>query len=139
MWQAALACGACAALTALSFVATPVKFIAEGVPIEHLLAIGRVTFRASLAVEISLILPLALLLRGRARISVMAAAVLLAVQWLALMPSLDARTLARIAGQPVGPAPLHIWWIIADLARIGIYGSVAVGALRRLAITTEPK
>lgn len=118
---ALLALVAAAILLALSFVATPVKFLAQGVPLADLLAVGRVTFRASLAVELCLLLPLLVLAQGPSRWLVATAAAILAGQWLVLMPQLDARTLARIAGEIVAPSSLHAWWIAADAMRIAAY------------------
>lgn len=124
LWTALLAGAALAVLFSLSFVATPVKFLAPEVPLSHLLAVGRVTFRASLAVESVILIGLVALARGSRRWLVVGAAVTLAVQWLALMPRLDERTLARIAGAAVEPSSLHHWWIALDVLRIGIYAFV---------------
>ena len=122
---------AAAILLALSFVATPIKFLAEGVPLAHLLAVGRVTFRASLVIEICLLIPLLVLAAGRVRWLVVTAAVLLVGQWLVLMPSLEVRTMARMAGEVIAPSPLHAWWIAADAVRIVIYLMVVRYCLRR--------
>lgn len=131
LWAALVALAAAAMLLALSFVATPVKFLAEGVPLGQLLAVGRVTFRASLVVELCLLLPLLVLAQGRMRWLAVVAAAIIAGQWLALMPPLDARTLARIAGQTTTPSSLHAWWIAADAARIVLYLLVVALCLRR--------
>lgn len=130
LWTLALASGATALLAALSFVATPVKFLADGVPLAQLLAVGRVTFRASLVAELCLLLPLLVLARDRTRWSVVGAGALLAVQWLGLMPALDARTMMRIAGDDPGPSSLHLLWVLADGARVALYAAAAVLAGR---------
>lgn len=127
LWTGALACALAGALLALSFVATPAKFLASGVPLEHLLMVGRVTFRASLATELILLTGLLLVARGRLRWIAALAAIILAAQWLAIMPPLDARTLARIEGEVLPPSALHLLWIAADVLRIALY--VAVSAL----------
>ena len=127
---AMVAITALASLVALSFVATPVKFLAEGVPIEHLLAVGRVTFRASGALEGTLLVFLTLLARGRARIVAYVVAAALAFQWIILMPELDSRTLARMSGAVVPPSGLHGWWIALDALRVGLYGAIAWVAMR---------
>ena len=121
LWALIFAVTAFASLAALSFVATPVKFLAQEVPIAHLLAVGRVTFRASLAVEGALLVALVITTRGRARWLTCCAAAALALQWLALMPGLDERTLARMAGPVLVPSSLHHWWIVLDVVRLGIY------------------
>ena len=132
LWALALASAAFASLASLSFVATPVKFLAQEVPIAHLLAVGRVTFRASLALECCLLLGLLLTASGRVRWLAFGAATVLAFQWLALMPTLDERTLARIAGNVPAPSSLHYWWILLDAARLGIYAIIMRLAWRML-------
>ena len=121
LWTLVLAAAAFATLFALSFVATPVKFLASDVPIAHLLAVGRVTFRASLGAESLLLVLLLLTGRGRIRWLIVGAAAILLAQWLILMPRLDERTLARIAGAILEPSSLHHWWVVLDIARLGIY------------------
>lgn len=129
LWSGALACAAAGALMALSFVATPVKFLAAGVPLEHLLAVGRVTFRASLLTELILLFPLLLLARPKVRWLAGLAAFTLAVQWLVIMPPLDVRTLARMSGEPLPPSFLHLLWILADALRLLLYLAMAVLSL----------
>lgn len=129
LWTMVLAASAFATLFALSFVATPVKFLAPDVPIAHLLAVGRVTFRASLGMESVLLVALLLTARGRMRWLIVGAAAILLVQWLILMPRLDERTLSRIAGIILEPSSLHHWWIILDVSRLGIYALLLRKAL----------
>lgn len=116
-------------LAGLSFVATPAKFLAAGVPLGHLLAVGRVTFRASLAAEALMLLALLALAPGRLRLWVLAIAALLAAQHLLFMPALDPRTLAVMAGEVIPPSPLHAIWIMADVLRIGAYAALGAFAL----------
>ena len=63
MWLAIIATGALTSLVILSFVVTPVKFLAAGVPLEQLLAVGRVTFRASLVCEAAFLASLMIIAR----------------------------------------------------------------------------
>ncbi|RPF71109.1 hypothetical protein [Aurantiacibacter spongiae] len=128
---AMVAVAACTILFALSFLATPVKFLADGVPIEHLLAVGRVTFRASAASEAVLLVLLVILAPGRSRIVACSVAALLAFQWLVLMPELDARTLARMSGRVMPSSGLHGWWIALDVLRIVLYAAIARAAIAR--------
>lgn len=117
-------------LFALSFVATPAKFLAQNVPLDHLLAVGRVTFRASAAVEALLLIVLLLAApKGLRRWPVAIAAILAAQHWL-LMPILDERALAVMAGKILPPTVLHEVWIGADLIRIAAYMVLCIGALR---------
>lgn len=121
LWSLIFGVSAFASLAALSFVATPVKFLAQGVPIADLLAVGRVTFRASLGLEMLLLALLLITTVGRARWLTCGAVAVLALQWFALMPGLDERTLARMAGSVLAPSSLHHWWIVLDVVRLGIY------------------
>ncbi len=132
-----LAAAALAMLFSLSFVATPVKFLAQDVPIAHLLAVGRVTFRASLGLESVLLATLMLTARGKMRWLIAGIATILLVQWLILMPRLDERTLSRIAGEILEPSSLHHWWIALDIARLGLYALVLSKALPCLR-STQP-
>ena len=132
IWTGVLAIVAASVVAALSFVATPVKFAAPDVPLDHLLAVGRVTFRASLACEAAILFPLILVATGMCRLIVAAASAVLALQWLVLMPALDARTLAVMTGETLTPSSLHGWWIAADVLRIVLYGMTA-----RLALAAE--
>lgn len=135
LWTMVLAAAAFATLFALSFVATPVKFVASDVPIAHLLAVGRVTFRASLGVEGLLLTLLLLTARGRIRLLIVGSAAILLAQWLALMPRLDERTMARIAGATLESSSLHHWWVVLDLARLGLYVLILRKALTGLRST----
>lgn len=124
-WTGVLSIAAASFIAALSFVATPVKFAAPDVPLGHLLAVGRVTFRASLTCEVAILLPLILVATAKIRLILAGAAAVLALQWLALMPTLDARTVTVMAGGTVGPSSFHGWWIAADALRIVLYASVS--------------
>lgn len=132
-----LALAAAATLFALSFVATPVKFLAENVALHDLLSIGRVTFRASLAVEVCFLLPLLFLARGNLRWLPFIIAVLLTAQWLMLMPLLDARTQAAIAGDILPPSSLHTWWIAADVARLALYLAIVAYFYRLIGVASK--
>lgn len=125
LWALVFAVTAFASLVTLSFVATPVKFLAQEVPIAHLLAVGRVTFRASLGVEIALLAALVITATGQVRWLTCCAAAALAFQWLALMPELDERTLARMASSVLAPSSLHQWWIVLDVVKLSIYALIS--------------
>lgn len=131
MSAAILAIIAASLIAFLSFVATPVKFLAEDVPLAHLLAVGRVTFRASLACELAILVPLSILVKGKAWATIVAAATVLGFQWFGLMPALDARTVTVIAGKSVASSSLHGWWIAADAARFLLYAAAARLSLAR--------
>lgn len=122
-------------LFGLSFIATPAKFMAETVPLDHLLAVGRVTFRASAAAEALLLLALVVLAPKGLRRWPIGIAVVLGAQYWLLMPVLDARALAVMAGEVLPPTVLHEIWIAADLMRIAAYFFLGVTALRACAAT----
>ncbi len=119
-----LAVAALATLFSLSFIATPVKFLAADVPISHLLAVGQVTFRASVAIESVLLFALFVSTRGTSRRLIIVAIANVALQWIVIMPELNNRTLALIAGAVVEPSSLHNWWIGLDVTRLAIYAFV---------------
>ena len=133
LWTLMFGMAALASLATLSFVATPVKFVAQDVPIAHLLAVGRVTFRASLALEVILIVSLLVTAEKQSRYLTCFAASVLAFQWIVLMPGLDERTLARMAGTPLTQSSLHHWWIMLDIARLAIYALIVGIAARQIA------
>lgn len=126
---ASLSWAAAGLLAGLSSVATPAKFLAENVPLEHLLSVGRVTFRALLAAGGFTLLLLVVVAHGRLRWWPVAVAVVLGVQYLLLMPALDVRTLSVMAGAVLPSSPLHGIWILADVLRIGAYTALGVFAL----------
>lgn len=128
-WLGALALITAGLLIGLSFIATPVKFMAAGIGVAELLQVGRVTFRASLGVETVCVFGLLVLARGKARGAVVACAFILAAQHVMLMPALDARTLAIISGNAVPPSSLHMIWIIADMVRVLIYLMLGASSL----------
>lgn len=119
-----LAIAVLATLFSLSFIATPVKFLAADVPMSHLLAVGRVTFRASVAIESVLLFALFVSARGTSRRLIVVAIAIAALQWIVIMPELDDRTMARIAGAVVEPSSLHNCWIGLDVMRLAIYALV---------------
>ena len=127
-----LAVAALATLFSLSFIATPVKFLAADVPMSHLLAVGRVTFRASIAIESILLFALFVSARGLSRRLIIVAIATGALQWIFFMPELNDRTMARIAGAAVGPSALHHWWIILDVIRLATYAFVVHTCSRHL-------
>ena len=137
VWLLIIATGALTTLLILSFVTTPVKFLAEDVPLEQLLAVGRVTFRASLVCETAFVASLMLIARGRARWLVLAASALLLIQWLFLMPLLDDRTFARMAGHQLTPSSLHLWWVVFDVTRIAVYWLLIRSTVRTITMTVR--
>ncbi len=99
-----------------SFVATPAKFRAPSLSMSVALEVGRVTFRSLAAVEIFLILACVVLLiaQRRWKSPLWLAMLIFAIQWLAIMPLLNAQTDAVIQGRPVDGPPWHIAYILLE-------------------------
>ena len=113
-----------------SFIATPAKFRVPSLNIETGLEIGRVTFRMLLAAELALlIVGVTLLVTSRQRKSLIwLVALILAIQWLVVMPFLNARTNAVISGTPADGPPWHLAYIGLEAAKITL---LLIVALRR--------
>ena len=121
----------------ISFLATPVKFEAPSLDLPVALEIGRVTFATFTRVEwgLCLLLVIAVVMRRvrRAEIVLSAMVVLtVAVQAFWLLPVLDARVDAVIAGQPIPPSMAHIFYGALEAAKAVMLAAVAFVALFRL-------
>ncbi|MCC7102574.1 MAG: hypothetical protein IT206_05785 [Fimbriimonadaceae bacterium] len=105
-----------------SFVATPAKFYAPSLTLSTALEVGRVTFRALLAAEIILLVcGVVLLVHRRQRLpGFWIAGLVLAVQWLAVMPLLNIRTDAVIQGRPANGPPYHVFYIVLEAIKVVI-------------------
>lgn len=117
-----------------SLIAAPAKFEAPSLTLETALEVGRAQFlwlgfaeAAICAVYLALLVSDA---RARWLVAVWPA-ILLAVQRLAVMPALDARTLQVIAGDAVGPSSLHLVYVALELAKLLALAAVGFGALER--------
>lgn len=100
-----------------SFIAAPAKFTVETLDLPELLAVGRAQFQALAWAELALaaLLVLSLLLHRPPRWWLAAVPlVILAEQQLVLMPGLDARTVARIAGEAVEESGLHLFYVALE-------------------------
>lgn len=103
-----------------SFIATPAKFQAASLSLPTALEVGRVTFRSMVMAEIALVVVgagLVLWLRQRRPFFWLAVTVL-AVQWVGVMPLLNARTDAVVAGTPVSGPPWHVAYILLETVKI---------------------
>ena len=121
----------------VSLLATPVKFLAPDLGLEPALQVARVTFRALSVTELVLLL-LAFALTARyspIRFHTMkwplAIAVILAVQYLVVLPLLAARADDVATGAAPGQVGLHALYILAEVGKLGILLTIG---LRR----TEP-
>ena len=109
------------ALLGGSFIAAPAKFTVETLSTAELLAVGRAQFHALAWAELALAVALlAALLWRRPRRWWLAAVpiVIFAEQQLVLMPALDDRTLARIAGDSVEDSPLHLVYVVLETLKL---------------------
>lgn len=124
-------------LLGVSFLATPVKFQAPSLDLPVALEVGRVTFAAFAKVEwgLALLLGIAVFFTTapQVRIPVAAVAILVvAVQAFWLLPVLDARIEAVIAGSPMPPSMHHMLYAVLEAVKAATLGSVALMALFRL-------
>jgi len=110
-------------LIGVSFLAAPAKFGAAGLSLPAAMEIGRREFGALNLTEIALavvILALAAYVRpGRAVwLGLGLAAAIVVLQWLWLLPVLDARAELIIQGGTPEPAPWHALYIGADVLKL---------------------
>lgn len=105
----------------LSFIETPLKFLAPGITVPLGLGIGRLVFNALTIAGVVFFVVLVLLAAVRPRenragwMLVAASGVVLAVQSLVIRPALNARSDVIIAGGDPGESSLHYGYIAAEL------------------------
>lgn len=124
-------------LLGVSFLATPAKFLAPSLTLPVALDVGRQTFAVFNKIEWIYVVVCALLIAigPRNRIGsagLIAVAMLSALQMGWLLPELDVRVGAIIAGGHPPASPLHHFYIVAEVAKLIALGAVAVTAARRL-------
>ncbi|EHK53988.1 hypothetical protein MAXJ12_27343 [Mesorhizobium alhagi CCNWXJ12-2] len=130
------------ALAGVSFLATPVKFQATSLDLPVALEVGKVTFAAFTRCELGLAALLAIsVLLSQAPKPVKACAVvavgLVAMQALWLLPVLDGRIDALIAGRPLAPSPHHMLYAIAEGVKLLLLCAVALVSLARLGLRSR--
>lgn len=121
----------------VSGLATPVKFQAVSLSLPVALEVGHVTFRAFSKVEWLLLLLLLLsaaIARPRVRIGLWLAVGLVAAIVLAqaiwLLPVLDMRIGAVISGNALAPSHHHLFYVIAEGAKLIALLAIGAGAIR---------
>lgn len=123
-------------LAGVSFLATPVKFLAPGLSLPVALEVGRVTFRALNWTELALgALAVLLSLRAGGRVLTMAVAAALAavvLQTVWLLPVLGARTDIVVAGGTPPPSSLHGWYVAIEIGKLATLIAAGIGAVMRL-------
>ena len=118
----------------ISFLEAPLKFRAPGVTLPIGLGIGRLVFRALNLVEAALLLVAIVAAAlgdasGTAWVLLVVAALLLAVQLLAVRPALNRRSDAVLAAADPGDAPrsrAHLWYV--GLEGLKVILLIALGA-----------
>ena len=114
----------------VSFVATPVKFLAPSLSLADALAVGRVTFEALKWIECVAVVALAATIwtaapRRRELALLGVIVVILLCQYAWMLPVLDARVQTIIDGRNLPPSALH--WIYTALEFVKVGMLVVVG------------
>ena len=126
------------ALLGVSFLATPVKFQAPSLSLPIALEVGRVTFALFMRIEWGLValvgLSIALGSRRRGRWpGWLLLVALLAVETFWLLPVLDARVGAVIAGGQIAGTSHHLLYVAAESAKAFLLLGLSLTALMQLA------
>ena len=116
----------------VSFVATPVKFLAPSLSLADALAVGRVTFESLKWIECVAVVALAAAVwiagRRRRELALLGViAVILLCQYAWMLPVLDARVQTIIDGQDLPPSSLH--WIYTVLEFVKVVALVVIGLI----------
>ncbi len=113
-------------ILALSFIETPLKFLAPDVTLPIALGIGRLVLTAANIAGAVLLLSITVVSALRPPVQ-RGAWIALGGLWLVLLvevalirPALNARTDAILAGGDPGSSPLHVLYIIADLLLLAL-------------------
>lgn len=112
-------------LLGVSFIATPAKFLAPSLDLPIALDVGRHTFRVFAVVESALltggVAMIALkMIPRRDLMGLVMVAALMAAQYLWLLPALDLRVAAVIAGQHPPPSWRHPAYLLFEVAKAAI-------------------
>ncbi|MGI9290352.1 MAG: hypothetical protein ACR2QG_03635 [Gammaproteobacteria bacterium] len=108
----------------VSFFAAPIKFTAEGVGLNQLLAVGKVTFQAFTWIElVAYCLLVAVTWRVRnskVLLSMVVLLLLLLVQKLGVLPVLDVALDRTVAGEAEGDSSLHTVYVVLEVLKIAV-------------------
>lgn len=127
----------------VSFLATPVKFLAPSLVLPVALDVGRHTFKIFNWAEIAWSLTLAslvLLYRPPRWAYIMAAVVcgIVALQTVWLLPALDARVEVIIAGGTPSESDLHLLYVALELIKLAVLMALGYRLLRTLFHAARP-
>ncbi len=124
----------------ISFLEAWLKFKAPGVTVPIGLGIGRLVFNALNKVEwvfavillINSFLQKDLLLLSPRNLYLLAVVAILLLQSAWLLPTLDVRAEKLINNQYIAPSNLHLVFIVAELAKVGLLFATGISLLREL-------
>lgn len=129
-------------LLGVSFLATPVKFLAPSLPLAVALDVGRHTFSVFNKVEWLLALTtLLFLFGGRGRLiglMIIVICVVVAAETLWLLPELDRRVDLIIAGQQPPASTQHNLYILLEIVKLIALIVMSVDMARRLMSRSHP-
>lgn len=110
---------------AISFMEAWLKFTAPGITLPLGLGIGRIVFSALNHVEWSIILVMIISiffkkehLTDADKLALIIALVILLLQTFILLPGLDSRAEAIIAGKELSKSNLHIYYVISEVIKV---------------------
>ena len=116
-------------LLGVSFLATPVKFLAPSLSLPVALDVGRQTFMVFNWVEVVLALLLVVLTVGTVRrwlqATVVIIALIVAMQTIWLLPVLDVHVQVILDGSTPPSSSLHMIYIVADALKLTLLGILA--------------
>ena len=121
----------------VSGLATPAKFYAPSLSLPVALDVGRTTFHVFTRVEWILglalvLLTLALWQRRLMLLGTLLIVATLLLQALYLLPELDLRVAAIIAGQTPPPSSLHTWYATIEAGKLATLLALGIAAMRHL-------
>ena len=118
-------------LAGVSFLATPVKFLAPDLTLPVALEVGRVTFRALNWTELTFGVTAVVVSRLAGwRLLTFALVVVLALvvaQTVWLLPVLGERTDVYVAGGTPEPSSLHTWYVVIEATKL--FALLAIGLM----------
>ena len=128
-------------LLGVSFLATPVKFLAPSLSLPVALDVGRQTFMVFNWVEVALALLLIALTAGGTplrwiRAIAVTIALIVAMQTLWLLPLLDDRVQVILDGSTPPPSALHMIYAAADTLKLVLLGLIGGMVFRELLRTS---
>jgi hypothetical protein len=117
-------------LLGVSFLATPVKFLAPSLTLAVALDVGRQTFSAFSMLEVVaalVLLTAAVLIRSQRQVVVFVCLIsaLVALQFFWLLPALDGRVEVILQGEMPGESHLHSVYIAIEAAKLALLTGIS--------------